>query len=220
MTTGELVCTASHHQDPDRPRRAADGLRVCTGHLLGAERHVMALPGIHADLAWVLTGSGGRGEYVSGTHTVGITLSDAVVEARTTIRHLLVAYTRMIHEDRGVGLPADRVSAMAELLKRHNTWLCAGEYAADWCDDMSTAYSFRRLAFPPATRRFPTGPCREPGCRGTLIAVLRSSADAELPAELVCDLDAEHAIASTDWIRALLKPRRHVTRRVTGQVGD
>jgi len=96
----EQPCVLAHHTDPDRPRRALDGLYVCAGHQAGLQRWLRQLPPLHAalDLA-VATGDRAGGPVVSGTRDVGVDLNDRVTTVRKAIRHKLASWALMVNEE-------------------------------------------------------------------------------------------------------------------------
>lgn len=205
------------------PRRAADGLRLC--HVC-SER--LATNAITAGQLWhalgrALTGTTGWGEKASGTRSHGLSVNDAAVEARATIRHTLVAISKMISETRGFALPADNIDALADYLARNAAWLAAHETAGDLADELADLAhgDARRIAYPSGARRYqlrtPDGhpvACPTDGCDGALWAILRRD-DSLLPSELVCSTDDTHRIPASQWLRM----GRHLIKHAEQQQG-
>lgn len=182
------------------PRLAADGLRLCHFHTRRIADDSRRAAELHDELALRLTGAGLPGERTSGTPDHGADLDPRAVDARAAIRHTLVAWCRLIADERGIGLPADTVPALGAYVARHAEWLAATEYADEVSDELhglvSDAYP---IAYPSGARVFPIGDCPHDGCAGTIKAILRR-VDSLLPSSLQCDADEEHAWPADQWI--------------------
>lgn len=197
--------------------RAADGLRLCQHDVERIGQDAITAAELYDELALRLAGGTGSGEPVSGTSDTTRLPNAAAVEARATIRHALVAWCRLIAEERGWSLPDDTVHAMAAYIAKDPAWLAATEYADEAATELhDLAYGrARRVAYPSGTRRVSPGPCPEPlarpddfigpmpRCPGTLAGVMRRS-DALLPSELICSANPQHRWTADEW-RALGK---------------
>lgn len=208
-------CSARGRHDPagqcdtDRcrgclPRRAADGLVLCQRHadLIGEDAQTAAR--LYVALADRLTSTGLPGEKTSGTRDPGLKINLAALGARIVIRHTLVAWTKLIADERGVLLPDQHhdVAVLGAFVALHSTWLAArpGTLPADVCEELrDLVRETYPVAYPSGTRIFDVAPCPIPECPGTLRAVLRRS-DALLPAAVVCSLDDSHAWTADRWL--------------------
>jgi hypothetical protein len=96
----DTLCVVPHHHDPERPRRALDGLLVCAGHEAGLSRWLRQLAPLHAVLEYALaTGDLSGGPVVSGTRDVGLDLRTQVSTVRDAIRHKLATWALMVAEE-------------------------------------------------------------------------------------------------------------------------
>lgn len=202
--------TPASQCDPDRcrgclPRRAADGLALCQRHVdLLAEDAITAGKLYHA-LADQLAAPDVPGERTSGSRNPGLKINLQALGARIVIRHTLVAWARLIMDERGVSLPwvdTNPAYVLAAFVARHADWLAArpGTLPADVCEELHDlireAYP---IAYPSGVRIFDVAPCPTQGCPGTLKAVLRRS-DALLPAAVVCGHDPAHTWTADRWL--------------------
>lgn len=179
--------------------RAADGLRLCQRDTERIGQDAITLAELHGELALRLLGGTGMGERVGGTPDDTRIPNAAAVEVRTEIRHVLVAWCRLIAEERGFLLPPDTVEAMGAYVMVSATWLAATEYADEVASELG---ELRRrawgIAYPSGTRAIDIAPCPMPQCTGTVRAVLRAT-DALLPSELACDADDGHRWGAAQW---------------------
>jgi hypothetical protein len=178
------------------PGYAADGLRLCGHHVERISGDASKAAEMHAELELVLRPSGGGGR--TGKPGSASPPRDEIVAMRTEIRHVLVSYAQLIHDERGHALPVDEVSAIATYVATNAEWLAAHEgVAGDASDELgSLASRAWGLAYPSGTRRVEVGPC--PLCGGTLTALVRAT-DALLPSEVTCDGNEAHRWASERW---------------------
>lgn len=178
------------------PGWAADGLRLCAVCLTRLGDNAVKAAELYDELELMLktTGAGGRSSSKPGP---GTPPRDAVVDMRATIRHILASWCRLIAEERGIGLPADEVTAMGGYMGRHAEWLAAGEYAAEVADEVAALASRAwGLAYPSGSRTVEVGPC--PLCPGTLTAIVRAT-DQTLPSEVGCDGQEPHRWPADQW---------------------
>lgn len=211
------------------PREAAPGLNLCSIclRILGEDALMAAVR--HNDLGLALTASGGTGEKVGRSAERTTTLNDAAVEARTAIRHTLVAMTTMIAEKRGFTLPADTVPAMAIYVARYRDWLAAHDAAGDHAAELRelTEGHAKRIAYGARSSRFPLkvgrdeyAPCTEhvvvdedtqatEPCPGTLWTILRGAESL-----VACNFDTGHTWPQTAWFKLGAKLDRQRTGRI------
>lgn len=205
-------CTARgyHHPDCDNPdcagctpRLAADGLRLCPMHTRRIAEDAARAAELHDEIALRLTGAGQAAERTSGTPDHGTELDPRAVDVRATIRHTLVGWSRLIAEERGIGLPADELPAIGAYVAKHAEWLAATEYAGEASGELhdlvSGAY---QVAYPSGVRVFPVGLCPKDGCPGTVKAILRPKDPLSLPSSLQCDTDEAHVwlASANEWM--------------------
>lgn len=172
------------------PAEAADGLQLCNVCARRLGHDAWRIAWFHDALGRAIAGnSRAQGDHAGGTNRApGLDLRDPVVEARDTIRNLLVGLVRLIAEERGIAppwrhelaveqLPAGFVGpprarrrirgdntarAFAAYIDRHAVWLAAHPVAAEHAEQLrDTALDPRtwRLAFPTHSNRVPLGLC-------------------------------------------------------------
>lgn len=185
------------------PAQAADGLNLCQHHTRWIALDAVLAANLWIELGLCLVGSGTMEEIRTKGEKLGINLRDAVVEHRGDIRHTLVSWTLMISDERGIGTPADTITALGDYVARHNQWLAAHPAAGDASSELRELVTVgRALQQPSGTRVVPIGPCpvvaEERVCTGTLRALLRRQASL-LPSAVTCDADATHSWDSTQW---------------------
>lgn len=191
------VCPCPHRDD--RPRRAADGLRVCRSCRDRMEQAIAESPALYDALQAALVAADGRSsDPVTHRKDPGLVLSEAALRARSSLRSLLVATIRMVIDERGLTRwPADEVPHMSTWLLAHVDWLAAHPAAEDFVAEWTAARTeARRAAYPSGTRRIELECC--PDCSGELIAWLRP-ADDLLPSVICCDGPEEHTWEPHEW---------------------
>lgn len=231
-----LLCTATGCRIPGKhltdcadqtcrgcvPDLAGEGLRLCWRHADAIGANAVACAALWSELALNLTvsgrgDSGGRG---SNPHP-SLVVNEAVVEVRTAIRHTLVGWARLIHEERGVSLPwrweirrlpagvegpanraeiaVETTAALGRYMEAHGRWLAAHEAAGECSNELaSLVVAARRLQGRGETRVIPIGPCPMEDCAGTLRGLLRTERSL-LPSAVSCDADAGHEWTAADW---------------------
>jgi hypothetical protein len=181
------------------PARAADGSRLCLLDIRRVGENATKAADLYDELALVLKATGAGG-HTSSKPGPGGPPRDAVVDARATIRHVLVAYCRLISEERGIALPGNDTDQLAAYVAMHAEWLAASDYAAPAADELAgLASRSYGLAYPSGSKRVEVGPC--PLCAGTLTAYVRV-ADSLLPSQVTCDTTEDHQWPADQW-RAL-----------------
>lgn len=214
MTTTPVLCPAQHRDDA--PRRAADGLVLCTSCRDRLERHLAELPALHRACERMLVPSGranGAGP-VSGTTEPSWAVSDAPAHAREVIRVELVAWTRVVLEEGPWQVaPPDTLTGMAAWLILRTDWMAA----RPWADEVArtiadTRNEAWRAAYPNPIKRVRVGECPEPGCEGELHAVVRDQDDL-LPATILCDVAGRDPEDPHEWTP---EEWRELRRRMAG----
>lgn len=152
------ICVATHKHDPDRQRRALDGLYLCGGCRDHLEQLVAEMPARYADLGRALAGgSGGGDQRVSGSASEPLPINPAAAEHRKHIEGCLASWCKLVADERGIQPPAGpQVQRTAPWLTVHIDW-CAGHR---WVDEMleelrGLAGRARGIVNP--DRRLPTG---------------------------------------------------------------
>ena len=100
----EAVCVCQHRTDPDRPRRAMDGLRVCAGHRAGMLRHLRMLAALDGVLA-VKSAAASAARSGSRSAELRIPYDDAAGTLRGHIRRKLTGWAVAVAHDRGLTPP-------------------------------------------------------------------------------------------------------------------
>lgn len=219
----KLLCAAPHCRmpghhgadckaEPDKPCRgcipaiAADGLLLCR-----RDEDYLGHNAIEAALLWTelelqLTASSGLGDGIRTRQAQpGLNLNELVLDHRATIRHTLVAICRMISEERGHALPADRIGPIAFYVANASRWLAGHEAAGEIAGELRALVAKgRTLRQVSGTRVVPIGSCprsqEDHRCPGTLRALLRREASL-LPSAVTCDADETHSWDSTQWTK-------------------
>lgn len=196
----DTLCAVPHANDPERPRAALDGLRVCPGHRTQLYVRLHALGAAHEALAGKLQAGGDGSEHVGGTPPIGLDLDPRAVLCRSEVYSFLASWCRYVAGQRNRQRPADTCAAMGPWLARQLNWLCAlpADDIADLYSGLNEHYAAaKHLLRPSGRRRRPVGRCvemtwcdvfarREHRCDGTLTALI-APADDLLPASLTCD---------------------------------
>ncbi|BBB01466.1 hypothetical protein RVR_8897 [Actinacidiphila reveromycinica] len=109
---------------------------------------------------------------VSGSRSVGIVLDDDSVAVRSAIRALLLSWTRLVADERGVaGVGDAEVRSLLRFLVAHLEWLAGHPAAPDFADEVAELLaSAGRRSGVGGEAAVPLGPCPQPGCGGTLRA--------------------------------------------------
>lgn len=205
-----------------QPNTAGAGLLLCYGCADRIGSDAIAAAEACAELAeWLAPGGTGQGRGGVNPHP-SLTLHDGVVEVRNLIRSQIVAWSKLVHEQRRVRLPwewrivrlpagvegpARRVRqglantrSLAQLIQTHARWLAAHPAAADCAEELSDLVAAaRRVTNPSGTRVIEIGPCPMEGCGGTLRGLLRRQASL-IPSSVTCDTEPGHEWTSADWL--------------------
>jgi len=122
------LCVQTHRQNPDRPRPALDGLRLCHGHHTELRRLIAELPARHADLT---RPRGAGGPKITHKTDPGLHIDEAAANLRTQIQHDLLWWCTYVTRERGLlGPRRDDPFTIAAWLTLHVEWLAANEHAA------------------------------------------------------------------------------------------
>lgn len=206
MTPDPATCLLTHRHQPDRPRRAVDGLYLCRGHLKDLEQLIDKMPARYDELGRMLGATSGAGQRVSGSQSEPLPINPTIVDHRDLIRHALIWWCVYVAEQRGVNRPASGEPVVtAAWLGAHAQWLAADRPAAEECQPVmqqlaSTAWS---LVNPDGRKRIKVGPCcavaGDEECAGTLFATVRAEDDPR-PSVIYCDT-CDLKKTSIEWLR-------------------
>lgn len=201
--TAPGTCVLPHHTEPERLRRALDGLHVCGGCRARMARQLDELPALDADLAGhAAAGTGSNGG--SPSAELRLPMDDRAATTRLRIRGVLSSWTLLVAEERGMAVPqvdaqtlagASTVDVLTRWLARHLDWLSAHPAVDDWAGELDELHrAAHSIAYPSGRRRRPVADCRlelwlvatrQPyACPGRLTVTMRP--DDELP-DAVCD---------------------------------
>lgn len=203
------TCVLPHRHEPDRPRRALDGLYVCAGCRGRMEQTLAELPAQHSALAARLAASlsNGMGEKVGGSRERPLPISTTVADHREHIARTTASWAALTAEERGIAYPLHPdPSTVCTWLLRHLEWACAQPWIDDYAAELAGLRG-RALAilYPTGRRRVDIAPCPEASaeagaCPGTLVATV-APVDDLLPGSIVCSADPDHAWAPGEWHR-------------------
>jgi hypothetical protein len=206
------TCIAPHRHDPDRPRRAVDGLRLCPGHLEGLRRDLRELPRMHTELVGRLLEVGDQVGRTGRGDAVGIALSDTVVRTRDHIRATLVSWAQVaLEEGPWEVAPPNDLATIGAWLDDRAEWFAAREWADEIVRNLTETIAEARAALHPnSVYRVELGPCPEVAgedqerCPGMVIAFMRRQDDV-LPSVVRCTErgdqgeDEPHAWTADRW---------------------
>lgn len=199
--TGGLGCNAPHGDK--KPHPVQPGLRVCRSCHDRADRALVALPGLAAELLRAHTGQG-DGLHVSSTVDY-VPYRDAVGDERADIVRHLCSWSAYVAGQRGVTGPVDiRPVSTARFLRTHLDWLCRDDWSGDFVDLAYGHYDAALRLLYPANRRTFTittengTPATCLDCGYPLAALIRTTDDL-LPAEIRCT-GCGLAIPASMWV--------------------
>lgn len=171
------ICLAPHRHDPDRPRRAMDGLYLCLGCRAQLGGLLDDLPALYAQLEDRLANGGSStGPAVSGSTSDPLPINTAVADHRHQIQHDLVWWCVFVADERGIDRPdSSAPAATAAWLARHADWCAANRPAAEELLPVLRQLAGRARAIIDPDRTLPTGErCRATGedgerCDGAVV---------------------------------------------------
>jgi hypothetical protein len=188
----ELPCIATHRSDPERPRRAADGLLMCLGCVGGMHRHLAELPDLTAQVVASMprTRTAG-GVKVGGTREPALPVNLSAGELRSQIAYDLYFWAHEVAVGRGIHLPPDgRVPTVCAWLDRHVDWLAARPQGADFREVLIELTGHAQGVIDPDRRPVDLGRCVETVegklCGGELWASVLDVDDPR-PSSIWCD---------------------------------
>jgi hypothetical protein len=127
--TATDLCVQTHRTDPERPRPALDGLRLCHGHHNELECLIAELPARHNDLDRPKRPGGPK---ISFSNDPGLNIDETAANLRAQIQHDLLWWAIYVADQRGLNRPRNaNPSTTAAWLTRHTTWLAADPHAAE-----------------------------------------------------------------------------------------
>lgn len=199
------ACVLPHVKDPERPRRAQDGARVCWGCHAKTLRALVQMAPLHralGDTRAVATPAPRTG---SRSAEAAMPLNPAAADCRTRILTALTEWTGVVVGARGLvpppldpeQTPQRAVDQLVGWLIAHHDWLLyehPGAWAADLGDLRNQAWG---ICYPSGRTRREFAPCPTTGCQGTLAAWL-APGDL-LPATLDC-ADCGARIPPARWL--------------------
>lgn len=195
------------------PRLAADGVLLCRPHIERLRTDAIRGAELHREcaLALITTGSAGGGV----NPQPGLDLNDHAAEARTLIRHRLVAWSKFISDELRIKLPLrpgkqpgervldERNEALAGYIAHFSVWLAANKLGGAASEELAEAAALgHRAAYPSGSRIVAIGNCPitlPEACPGDLRALLREETGIR-PSRVVCNSDEAHAWDSSEWL--------------------
>lgn len=192
--------------DGEAPHLAETGAQLCRARRNKLRLDALDAAALHAELLDTLAGGGvGMEEKVKGTReTVGLSLDDKAVAARTQIERVLFAWAGIVYADAFGGKPRelDRadVQRLANLIASNTYWLARHQFArvaSVELDEIAHGAPYR-AAYPTgdSIRTIPDYPC--PHCGAELRAVMRR-ATSLLASHLVCAGEESHKLMPYQW---------------------
>jgi hypothetical protein len=145
---------------------------------------------------------------VSGSRSVGIVLDDEAVAVRSAIRALLLSWTRLVADERGVPAVTDtEVRGLLRFLVVHLEWLAGHPAGPDFADEVAEllASAGRGAA---AEQAVPLGPCPQPGCGGTLRAPTAAATAGQPAAARQVRCEYGHGVPPRQWFLLAERSRR------------
>lgn len=185
-------CGAWHRFEPDRPRRAAPGLRVCGGCRDRTVRALAAMPRLHAALGTVLAPARtSSGEIRSSKGDAAPwPISPAAAEARDAIASGLRADARWVRRARGLDGPvSDHPAAVGAWLLPHADYMLNDADAASVAEKYATLRGQALALIDPQPRSMfplPDARCPEPGPCGMCGGVLWATVTRDRPLTVDC----------------------------------
>jgi hypothetical protein len=233
------TCILRHRADPDRLRRAIDGLNVCSGCRARMLRQLQQLGPLDRALA-ELAAAIAAATVGSPSAEIRLPLDDRAAEHRKVIRHTLSSWCALVAEERGMAPPqlsaaprtadvryewtsrgvqavSGALSAVDYLtmwLQRHLDWLCAHPAVDDWAGELGDLH---RTAFGIA---YPSGRTRREvaDCHLELwLAATRQPYDCPGRLTVTMRPDEELPDAVCDTCGDTLTPREWLTRAEKGR---
>ncbi|WP_335972514.1 OvmZ protein [Streptomyces sp. CA2R106] len=192
------------HGSPSRPALCGP----CVERLRADLCHVLTLHE-ETERALVRTPASLR-QRVSGSRSFGIVLDDDAVAVRSAIRALLLSWTRLVADERGVPAVTDtEVRGLLRYLVVHLEWLAGHPAGPDFADEVAEllASAGRGAA---AEQAAPLGPCPQPGCGGTLRAPAAAAVPAagQAPAARQVRCEYGHGVPPRQWFLLAERSRR------------
>jgi hypothetical protein len=196
-----LACMGHGDAGKRQPHRAMSGLRLCRGCRRKARSDLIKLPALYKDCERVLTHRRqGYMKKVSGRRlNDGICLDDTAMTVRSDIVGVLVSWSGLVVDERGVTGPDKcEVARLVCFLDLHLDWLVAHPAANDFAGEIATLVNAARdVIDPDAARRMELGTCKESGCDYTMYATIRAE-DESLRTKVICE--AGHVWQPRQWL--------------------
>jgi len=202
VSHSERICHGSRCQR--EPRVASGGAYLCAVCASALTANLKALPQRYEDCGRLLGGRDARRDNVRVTGDAaapGLPFNTAAADARTTALAVLASWSGLVADERLVTPPPREASSLTRFLLRHLSWLLAHPAAEELSREVGRATRLlRQVIDPDPLHQTQVGPCVEPGCQGTLTAML-GTPDATPAAEVVCSANSVHHWPSEEWVR-------------------
>lgn len=168
------------HRAGHQPR-AVDGLYACPACLQRLDSQLRALPSRWDQLGRALSPGSSPGQRVSGSPTTPLPINPAVADLRARIRAVLVSWTMLVCEDRGLTGPANGdVLNTATFLFEHVAWAAGHRWIDEFAAEITELTGRTRgLLEPTGNRALETGErCRvatdeSDRCAGVITMAIR-----------------------------------------------
>lgn len=115
-------------------------------------------------------------ERVSGSKTVGIVLSDSVMETREQVVSGLASWAALVADQRALTPPHREIRELAAFLLRNLDWLARHEAVGDLTAELTELTVAARIAaYRESSRHFRLGPCAHHSCEQPVLATVTAT---------------------------------------------
>ncbi|MGI5456670.1 hypothetical protein ACQEWB_26600 [Streptomyces sp. CA-249302] len=196
-------CTGSGATGHGR-RLATAGGRLCPACHERLAAELGRLPGLYEACGRRLDGRTSdttRPRTSGGPLPGGMPFNAGAAEVRAEVLGVLGSWAGAVVKERRVTPPRRAVLPLAAFLHRHLDWLAGHDAAGEFSDEVARLVRrARRVVDPEIRHQVPIGGCVEPGCTGSLAAVVRPQ-QPQLPAAIRCDRDPAHLWLGHEWLQ-------------------
>lgn len=187
-----------------RPRNIRESAAICGACLDGLAADLQFIPYLHDECERLLGGTRAAraaAVRVTGTAQPRLPFNAAAAEARAALLSLLCCWSGLASDQRRVSPPPRAVGDLVQFLSRHLSWLAAHETAPEFSRELAEAVAVARGAIDSSgLRRVQVGGCVEPGCQGTLTAIVPPDGNRSR-AEISCSSVSAHRWPVPEWMR-------------------